>query len=66
MSPRPVEANLQSGATKVTAGKAPFDEEMYRVPETISFPDEEEKTMKFWDDHNVFEKCLQQSKGKPK
>lgn len=66
MAPRPVEATIQGGAAKVTANSAPFDEEMYRVPETISFPEEEERTLKFWGDNKVFEKCLQQSKGKPK
>lgn len=43
-----------------------FDEKLYRVPETISFPDEEEKTLKFWSDNQVFKKCLEQSEGKPK
>lgn len=66
MAPRPVEATVQGDAAKVTANKVPFNEEMYRVPETISFPEEEEKTFKFWNDNKVFEKCLQQSKGKPK
>lgn len=62
MAPSPVEANVQSGIPKASA----FDEELYRVPETISFPEEEEKTLKFWGDNKVFEKCLEQSKGKPK
>lgn len=66
MAPSPVEANVQSGVPKVSTEKSSFDEELYRVPETISFPDEEEKTLKFWGDNKVFEKCLQQSKGKPK
>lgn len=66
MAPRPVEANVQSGAAKVAVNQSSFDEDMYRVPETISFPAEEEKTLKFWGDNKVFEKCLQQSKGKPK
>lgn len=66
MAPSPVEANLQSGVSKVNTEKVSFDEELYRIPETINFPDEEEKTLKFWGDNKVFEKCLQQSKGKPK
>lgn len=66
MGPRPVELNVQSGTEKVTANDISFDEEMYRVPETINFPEEEERTLKFWGDNKVFEKCLQQSKGKPK
>lgn len=66
MAPSPVEANVQSGVPKVNKDKSIFDEELYRVPETISFPEEEEKTLKFWEDNTVFEKCLQQSKGKPK
>lgn len=65
MVPRPVEVNVQS-STKKGASDASFDDEIYRVPETINFPDEEEKTLKFWGDNKVFEKCLQQSKGKPK
>lgn len=66
MGPRPVEVNVQSGTKKVAANDISFDEEMYRVPETINFPEEEERTLKFWGDNKVFEKCLQQSKGKPK
>lgn len=63
MAPSPVEANVQSGIPNVVSS---FDEELYRVPENINFPAEEEKTLKFWGDNKVFEKCLQQSKGKPK
>lgn len=66
MGPRPVEVNVQSNTKKVTVTDASFDDEIYRVPETINFPEEEEKTLKFWGDNKVFEKCLQQSKGKPK
>lgn len=66
MGPRPVEVNVQSSTKKVTVTDASFDDEIYRVPETINFPEEEEKTLKFWGDNKVFEKCLQQSKGKPK
>lgn len=66
MAPSPVEANVQCGAQKIGTENVSFDEEMYRVPENISFPEEEEKTLKFWGDNQVFEKCLQQSKGKPK
>lgn len=42
------------------------DDEIYRVPETINFPEEEEQTLKFWAENKVFEQCLQQSRGKPK
>lgn len=68
MGPRPVEVNVQSSTKKVIVNDASpsFDDEIYRVPETINFPEEEEKTLKFWGDNKVFEKCLQQSKGKPK
>lgn len=68
MGPSPVEVNVQSSTKKVTTNdtSSSFDDEIYRVPETISFPDEEEKTLKFWGDNKVFEKCLQQSKGRPK
>lgn len=66
MGPRPVEVNVQSSTKKVTANDASFDDDIYRVPESIKFPEEEERTLKFWGDNKVFEKCLQQSKGKPK
>lgn len=66
MGLRPVEVNVQSSTNKPTASAPTFNEEMYRVPETINFPEEEEKILKFWGDNKVFEKCLQQSKGKPK
>ena len=36
------------------------------VPESISFPDEEEKVMKLWKDLNAFQTCLKQSKSRPK
>lgn len=66
MSPSPVEMNVQKGTKQVTPNEKSFDDEMYRVPETINFPDEEEKTLQFWSENKIFEKCLQQSKGKPK
>ena len=65
MAPSPVEANVHSGVS-VSTDKGLFDEKLYRVPETISFPDEEEKTLKFWSENEVFKKCLEQSEGKPK
>ncbi|CAO2599894.1 Isoleucine--tRNA ligase, cytoplasmic, partial [Lemmus lemmus] len=37
-----------------------------QVPENISFPAEEEKTLQFWSKHNCFQECLKQSKNKPK
>lgn len=66
MAPSPVEANVQSGVPKVSTENGLFDENLYRVPETISFPDEEENTLKFWSENEVFKKCLEQSEGKPK
>ncbi|KAJ8957846.1 hypothetical protein NQ318_001842 [Aromia moschata] len=36
-----------------------------RVPETISFPKEEEKVLAHWQKIDAFETCLKQSKGKP-
>lgn len=36
------------------------------VPEYISFPKEEEKTLEFWTKHNTFQNSLKQSKGKPR
>eukprot|EP01111_Echinosteliopsis_oligospora_P006899 TRINITY_DN2135_c0_g1_i3.p1 TRINITY_DN2135_c0_g1~~TRINITY_DN2135_c0_g1_i3.p1 ORF type:complete len:1138 (+),score=324.53 TRINITY_DN2135_c0_g1_i3:43-3456(+) len=38
---------------------------MEDVPERISFPGEEEKTLKYWDEIKAFETCLKQSEGKP-
>lgn len=66
MTPGPVEANVHSSVPKISAEHGSNNEEIYRVPETINFPEEEERTLKFWGDNKVFEKCLQQSKGKPK
>lgn len=40
--------------------------EIYRVPENISFPAEEEKTLQYWKENGVFESCLKQSKDKPR
>uniref|UniRef100_A0A1L8DRS7 Isoleucine--tRNA ligase, cytoplasmic n=1 Tax=Nyssomyia neivai TaxID=330878 RepID=A0A1L8DRS7_9DIPT len=39
---------------------------MERVPENINFPEEEEKILEYWKKERCFEKCLQQSKKKPK
>lgn len=39
---------------------------IYRVPENISFPAEEEKILQYWKDNQVFETCLKQSKDKPR
>lgn len=36
------------------------------VPESISFPSEEEKIMQMWDEKNCFQECLKQSKNRPK
>nr|XP_023019169.1 isoleucine--tRNA ligase, cytoplasmic [Leptinotarsa decemlineata] len=37
-----------------------------RVSENISFPDEEEKILAYWKKIKAFETCLKQSKGKPR
>ncbi|KAG5897843.1 hypothetical protein JTB14_011841 [Gonioctena quinquepunctata] len=37
-----------------------------RVPENISFPEEEEKILAYWKKIKAFETCLKQSKGKPR
>lgn len=63
MVPKPIEATVQTSDAKPSSAS---NDEMYRVPETINFSQEEEKTLKFWSENKVFEKCLQQSKGKPK
>ncbi|XP_051833621.1 isoleucine--tRNA ligase, cytoplasmic [Antechinus flavipes] len=36
------------------------------VPETISFPEEEEKILEFWTRFNCFKECLKQSKSRPR
>lgn len=41
-------------------------EDVCRIPETISFPGEEEHVLNEWKDNKIFEKCMQLSKGKPK
>ena len=40
--------------------------DIYRVPETLNFPEEETKTQDYWEKNKVFEKCLIQSKDKPR
>ncbi|XP_028160047.1 isoleucine--tRNA ligase, cytoplasmic [Ostrinia furnacalis] len=37
-----------------------------RVPESIDFPKEEEKILKFWKEIDAFQSCLKQSKNKPR
>lgn len=37
-----------------------------KLPETINFPQEEEVVLNLWNKLDVFQKCLQQSKGKPR
>lgn len=36
------------------------------VPESINFPNEEEKVLKFWQDKDCFQECLKQSKNRPR
>jgi len=36
------------------------------VPDKISFPDEEEKVLKYWKEIDAFNTSLKLSKGKPK
>lgn len=36
------------------------------VPETISFPSEEEKILQLWNEKDCFLECLKQSKNRPK
>ena len=35
------------------------------VPERISFPKEEEKTLSFWEENDCFQTSLKMSEGKP-
>ena len=37
-----------------------------RIAENISFPQEEENILKYWNEEKVFANCLKQSKGKPR
>ena len=39
---------------------------MEKLPETINFSKEEEIVLELWKKLDVFQKCLQQSKGKPR
>ena len=41
-------------------------QEVPRVPESINFPQEEEKIYEIWKRLDVFQQCLKQSKGKPR
>lgn len=41
-------------------------EDLSRVPETINFPEEEEKILTYWQSEKIFENCLKLSKGKPR
>uniref|UniRef100_A0A8D8XG24 Isoleucine--tRNA ligase, cytoplasmic n=3 Tax=Cacopsylla melanoneura TaxID=428564 RepID=A0A8D8XG24_9HEMI len=36
------------------------------VPEFIDFAKEEENILRFWKEHEIFQECLKQSKGKPR
>uniref|UniRef100_A0A1A7Y5T2 Isoleucine--tRNA ligase, cytoplasmic n=1 Tax=Iconisemion striatum TaxID=60296 RepID=A0A1A7Y5T2_9TELE len=36
------------------------------VPESISFPSEEEKILQFWQEKDCFQECLKQSKNRPR
>ncbi|XP_061583415.1 isoleucine--tRNA ligase, cytoplasmic [Cololabis saira] len=36
------------------------------VPESINFPSEEEKILKFWQERDCFQECLKQSKNRPR
>ncbi|XP_064374878.1 isoleucine--tRNA ligase, cytoplasmic [Dromaius novaehollandiae] len=39
---------------------------VHQVPENISFPNEEEKILKLWNNLNCFQECLKQSKNRPR
>ncbi|KAK7886766.1 hypothetical protein WMY93_026387 [Mugilogobius chulae] len=36
------------------------------VPESINFPNQEEKVLQFWKDKDCFQECLKQSKNRPR
>lgn len=63
MAPKPASSKLEPEPSSPTVKE---HEDIYRVPETINFPAEEENTLKYWHDNKVFEQCLQQSSGKPR
>lgn len=65
MTPSPALAKASESPLKIQTSLS-LEDDIYHVPETINFPQEEEKTQKYWADNKVFEQCLQQSKGKPK
>lgn len=39
---------------------------IYRVPEKISFPSEEQHVLQYWTENKTFENCMQLSKGRPR
>ena len=39
----------------------PFD----KVAPEMNFPEEEKEILRFWREHHIFEKSIEQSKGKP-
>lgn len=41
-------------------------DDLSRVPETISFPAEEEHVLSYWKSERIFENCSKLSKGKPR
>ncbi|XP_055922181.1 isoleucine--tRNA ligase, cytoplasmic [Eupeodes corollae] len=41
-------------------------EDINRVAETISFPLEEQRVLQYWCENNIFERCMQLSKGRPR
>lgn len=57
-----VEEKSSAQKTSVAITKADLE----RIPESINFPNEEEKVLQYWKDEQVFENCLKQSKGKPR
>lgn len=37
-----------------------------KIPDSINFPEEEEKILKFWEENECFKNCLKQSKNRPR
>lgn len=50
----------------VQTAPKPKELDLYRVPETINFAQEEDNTLKEWTTNQVFKQCLDQSKDKPR
>lgn len=37
-----------------------------KIPDSINFPEEEERILQFWEENECFKNCLKQSKNRPR